>query len=79
MAAQSLLTKAGRRIYKNAAGRFVSKAAFTEIIRKQSVTESFFRDQFGPPPSGQEWHSIAEKYPERFADYVDELNRIQSL
>ncbi len=39
-------------------------------VRRQA--ESVFRDLFGPSPRGTTWAQLAERYPERFRDYLDQ-------
>lgn len=88
MALQALLTKAGRKVYKDARGRFISRAKYELELRRGPSgrflskaaaergrgVESWLRAQLGAPPSGKTWQQIAGKYPERFADYLQELN-----
>ena len=84
----ALVTRAGRTIYKNARGRFISKAKY-ELERRrgpggrfltsarateQRGIESYLRAQLGAPPRGKSWSQIAGKYPERFIDYLQDLN-----
>ena len=88
MPVQALVTKAGRTIYRSAKGRFISKAKY-ELERRRGPTgrfltsaratqqrgvESYLRAQLGAPPAGKTWAQIAGKYPQRFIDYLDELN-----
>jgi len=87
MAVQAIITRTGRRIYKDARGRFISKAKYqleqrrgpggrflskTGAIRQQKV-ESWLRAQLGAPPAGKTWAQIAGKYPQRFLDYLEDL------
>ena len=87
MAVQAIITRTGRRIYKDARGRFISKAKYqleqrrgpsgrflskTNAIRQQKV-ESWLRAQLGAPPAGKTWAQIAGKYPQRFMDYLEDL------
>jgi hypothetical protein len=38
---------------------------------RRRAYEQIFEDQFGPKPSGvPSWSTLAERYPERFRDYV---------
>lgn len=39
-------------------------------LRRQA--EELFRDLFGPSPRGTTWSALAERYPERFRDYLDQ-------
>jgi len=52
-------------------GKFMSKAA----AARQRGVESYLRAQLGAPPAGKQWAQIAGKYPERFADYLQDMNR----
>lgn len=88
MAVQAILTKAGRRIYQDARGRFISKAKYELEMRrgpggrflskanaaKQRGVESYLRAQLGAPPAGKTWAQIAGKYPQRFIDYLQDMN-----
>lgn len=79
--------KSGQEVFKRGHRR-VSKSAYrsqqwrmqggkagTRARRaRQSNIESFMRAQLGAPPAGKQWHVIAAKYPERFADYVEGLD-----
>ncbi len=82
----AIVTRAGRTLYKNAKGRFISKAKY-ELERrrgpggrfvtsarasKQRGIESYLRAQLGAPPAGKSWAQIAGKYPQRFIDYLQE-------
>ena len=84
----AFVTRAGRKIYKDARGRFISKAKY-ELERRrgpagrfltkgaasrQRGVESYLRAQLGAPPAGKTWQQIASKYPQRFTDYLEELN-----
>ena len=85
---RALVTRTGRKIYKNARGRFISRAKFELEMRRgpggrfitkaravhQRGVESYLRAQLGAPPAGKTWAQIAGKYPERFIDYLQELN-----
>jgi hypothetical protein len=88
MAVQAIVTRAGRKLYKNARGQFISKAKY-ELERRrgpggrflsragaarQRGVESYLRAQLGPPPAGKSWQQIASKYPDRFVDYLEDLN-----
>ena len=68
----------GKRIayYKNAAGKFISKAEFRRLRAgtgqlTERAKENFLRQQLGKPPRGNNWVTIAAKYPDRFADYTE--------
>lgn len=41
MAAQAIITKTGRRLFKNSAGRFISKQKFELLKRKDPLTGRF--------------------------------------
>lgn len=84
----AVVTQSGRVIYKDARGRFISKSKFdlemrrgpsgrflsrTGAARQQGV-ENFLRAQLGAPPAGKSWAQIAGKYPDRFIDYLEDLN-----
>jgi Ni/Co efflux regulator RcnB len=87
MAVQAIVTRAGRRIYKDARGRFISKAKYaleqrrgpggrflsSAGAKRQRGVEQFLRAQLGAPPAGKTWQSIAAKYPDRFTDYLQDL------
>lgn len=83
----SVATSAGRKIYRDLKGRFISKAKF-ELERRRGPggrfmsraaadrmrgVESYLRAQLGAPPAGKQWAMIAAKYPERFSDYLQDL------
>ena len=86
MAVQALLTRAGRKVFKDAKGRFISRARYEleqrrgpggRFISKSRASqnkniEAALRAELGAPPAGKEWFTIAAKYPERFADYVSD-------
>lgn len=88
MAVQAFLTKAGRRVYKDARGRFISRAKYElerrrgpsgrfltqEAARRQRGVESYLRSQLGAPPAGKTWQQIASKYPQRFIDYLEDIS-----
>ena len=87
MAVQAILTRAGRKLYKDARGRFISRAKYElekrrgpggrflsrTAARRQQGVESWLRAQLGAPPAGKTWAQIAGKYPERFEDYLQDL------
>ncbi len=80
-----------RKLYRDAAGRFISKAKYELNQRRNPATgrfmpkswvssrldptkvENYLRAQLGAPPAGKNWSQIASKYPQRFADYLDDL------
>ena len=87
MAAQVLYT-GGRLLFKDARGRFISRAKYELLQRKDPLTgrfmsaaksrlrpgaESQLRFQLGAPPAGKSWLQIAEKYSERFEDFLQGL------
>ena len=69
MAVGTIIKRGARILYKDAKGRFTSAANFA---RMQGV-ENYMRAQLGAPPSGKSWVQIAGKYPDRFADYLAEI------
>lgn len=86
MPVQAFLTSTGRRVFKDARGRFISKAKY-ELERRRGPggrfiskarasknrgIEAYLRAQLGAPPAGKEWQQIAAKYPERFMDYLQD-------
>ncbi len=86
MPVQSFVTAAGRKIFKDAKGRFISRAKYElekrrgpsgrflssrQAARRPGI-ESALRASLGAPPAGKDWFTIASKYPERFEDYVGE-------
>jgi len=73
-------TRAGKRAKRGAAKRKQNKLARSvkrapvrwKIPRnKRESIEAIFRDQFGAAPRGTSWSLLAERYPERFRDYLD--------
>ena len=80
--------RAARKVYRDARGRFISKARYEleqrrgpggRFISKKAAVrqhgvESYLRAQLGAPPAGKNWQQIAGKYPERFADYLQDMN-----
>ena len=88
MPVQAIVTAAGRKIYRNARGRFISRAKYElerrrgaggRFVTKARATqnrsmESFLRAQLGAPPAGKNWQQIAGKYPERFADFIEGID-----
>ena len=79
--------KVARKVYRDARGRFVSKAKY-ELERRRGPggrfltksraaqnrsIETYLRARLGAPPAGKSWHQIASKYPERFMDYVEDI------
>jgi Ni/Co efflux regulator RcnB len=89
MPVQAIVLRTGRKVFKDAAGRFISKAKYDLEQRRgpggrflsraastrQKGVESYLRAQLGAPPAGKTWAQIAGKYPQRFIDYMDELNQ----
>ena len=89
MAVQAIVTRAGIRLYKNARGKFISKAKYElerrrgpagRFLTKSAATrqrgvESFLRAQLGAPPAGKTWQQIASKYPQRFIDFLEDMNQ----
>jgi len=88
MPVQAIVTRAGRKLYQNARGQFISKFKY-ELERRrgpsgrfitkaagirQRGVESYLRAQLGAPPAGKTWQQIASKYPDRFTDYLEDLN-----
>lgn len=87
MAVQAIVTAAGRKLYKDASGRFISRRKYELELRRgpggrflskkgalrQRGVESYLRAQLGAPPAGKTWQQIASKYPDRFIDYLQEL------
>lgn len=83
---QAIPTAAGRILYKDARGRFISKAKYEleqrrgpsgrfvskAAARRNQGVESYLRAKLGAPPAGKNWLNIASKYPERFDDYLSE-------
>ena len=88
MALPTMVVRAGRQIFRNAKGRFISKAKF-ELLRRispvtgrfqsaeaatsQRAQEAWLRKTLGRPPAGQNWVRIASKYGERFGDLLSEM------
>ena len=84
----TILTRGGRKVYRDLKGRFTSKAKFELEMRRgpggtfitraagkrQRGVESYLRYQLGAPPAGKTWSQIASKYAERFADYLADLD-----
>jgi len=80
------LLKSGKTVYKRGHRR-VSESAFRSqqwrlaggkagTARKRTIKlemERALRGQLGAPPAGKEWAQIASKYPDRFEDYIDEI------
>ena len=76
MAAQKIIWDQAIRRYRNAVTKkFVSRTAFLKqqanSPRFREQMERFITAQIGAPPSGKNWVAIAEKYPERFADFLE--------
>lgn len=88
MAVQAILTRTGRTLYKDAKGQFISKRKYQLEMRRgpsgrflssanaarQQQVEQWLRAQLGAPPAGKMWAQIAGKYPDRFTDYLEDLN-----
>ena len=88
MAVQAILTRTGRTVYKDARGLFISKRKYDLEMRRgpggrfltrqgavrQQQVEQWLRAQLGAPPAGKMWAQIAGKYPDRFTDYLEDLN-----
>ncbi len=88
MPAQIITTIAGRKLYKDASGGFISRKKYElenrrgpggrflsrEAAKRQQGVESFLRAQLGAPPAGKTWQQIASKYPDRFTDYLQDLD-----
>jgi len=88
MAIQALAARAARKVYRDARGRFTTRAKYElekrrgpggRFITKARATqnrsmESLLRAQLGAPPAGKNWQQIAGKYPERFMDYLEGFN-----
>ena len=80
--------KGARKVYRNKRGQFTSKLKYEleqrrgpggRFISKVAATrqrgvESYLRATLGAPPAGKNWAQIAGKYPERFADYLQDVN-----
>lgn len=90
MALPTMAVRAGRTIFRNAKGRFISKAKFellrrispvtgrfqsAELAASQRAQEAWLRQKLGRPPAGQNWVRIASKYGERFGDLIDEMQQ----
>lgn len=78
---------------KNIAKKLVKRAsgekAFRSSLRRVKVrwripgrirdqVEELFTDLFGKSPRGTTWSALAERYPERFKDYVDQAEEQES-
>jgi len=87
MPVQAIVTRAGRKLYRDARGKFISKAKYelerrrgpsgrfltkARAVRQRGV-EEYLRAQLGAPPAGKTWQQIASKYPQRFTDYLEDL------
>lgn len=80
--------KAARKVYRDARGRFISRAKYElerrrgpkgRFITKSAAernrgVEGYLRSKLGAPPAGKAWHQIAGKYPDRFMDYLGDMN-----
>ena len=79
--------KKARKLYRDAKGKFISRAKYELNQRRgpggrfiskaaagrQRGVEQYLRAQLGAPPAGKSWQQIAGKYPERFADYLQDI------
>lgn len=75
----------GRKVISSARAdlaKATGQKAFRDSLRKVRIkwripkgirddVEAVFRDLFGKSPRGTTWSALAERYPERFRDYVD--------
>lgn len=50
-------------------GQFISKS----LASRNEAIEKALRAKWGAPPAGKTWQQIAGKYPERFLDYLDDI------
>ena len=89
MALPQIIQAAGRTLYKDARGRWISKSKFELLSRKDPATgrflkagsqrlntqraENILRTRLGAPPRGMNWVQIAAKYKERFADFLEDI------
>ena len=78
------------KVFRDAKGRFISRAKHELLGRRSLITgrflrkdaaglersrESEFRKILGRPPAGQEWVRIADKYPDRLGDISMQVDR----
>lgn len=78
-----------RKLYRDARGRFISKAKFELAQRRSLRTSKFttgpkaalerkqevwFTEKLGPAPPGQNWVRIASKYADRFEDLTSDMD-----
>lgn len=85
MALPKAIVSGGRVLFQDARGRFINRAKYELLKRRDPITgrfltraaadrrrgvESFLRAQLGAPPSGKSWVAIAGKYPDRFEDFL---------
>lgn len=79
----------GRLLYKDRRGRFISKAKYELLSRRDPASgrflprgapllntqraENVLRSKLGAPPRGLNWVQIAAKYKERFADFLQDI------
>ena len=76
-----------RKVFRDKAGRFISKAKHELLARQSLVTGRFITTKaagterilnraleniLGRPPGGMEWLQIATKYSDRFGDVLAE-------
>ena len=87
MAIGNIARAAARKVYRDAKGRFTTRAKYEleqrrgprgrflskEGAKFQRNMESYLRAELGAPPAGKKWSQIASKYPERFEDYVSDI------
>lgn len=76
---KELEKKAAKKAVKKYETRRLSQSLRRAPVRwkippgKRRLYESIFEDNFGPKPRGvASWNSLAERYPERFRDYVND-------
>ena len=74
-----------RKVFRDASGRFISKAK-SELLKRQSLVTGRFLSKdaatheqrlnraleniLDDPPAGMDWVQIALKYPDRFSDQL---------
>ena len=86
MPVQALAPKVARTLYRNAKGRFISKAKH-DLEKRRLATGRFgtpqqarfskgfgkwMRAEVGPPGGNLTWTQIATKYPEKLEDWINE-------
>jgi hypothetical protein len=74
----NVVGKARRKLAK-ASGQGTLRASLRKVKKRWNIpgrmrdqVEELFRDLFGGSPRGTTWSALAERYPERFKDYVDQ-------